>query len=190
MFTVLILSHHVVPTSIEGPVHKDDVGNGALDLRRRWTRRLRTWEIVVPGVAQDLDPIGGLLDVAQGDNPMWFDGGGTLEVVEPILVGIGDSSRTDFALPHRNVFVASTVIYLNGAATHLWGALGDGITMDTFRFFTPPGMFAQIRAKYRRKAKVVLDTESEDTSERVFRDLSDNSRSVYQRRFFLREVPN
>jgi hypothetical protein len=62
--------------------------------------------------------------------------------------------------------------------------------MDKIRLNTAPGMFAQIRAKYRRKAKCVVDTEGERVRERVWRAVDDPTSSAYMTRTFIQEVPN
>jgi len=189
MYTVIVSPTHILPVETKAPTQRDALGQGAYEMKRQWTRPLKRWELVVPGTRQKLDPIAGLLDLAQGDTIIKFDGAGTLEVVEPILIGVGNGTITDFALPHRNVFVASTVVFLNGGATNTWAPLGDGVVMDKIRISPAPGNFAQIKAKYRRSANVFLETESENTSDRVFRNQSDSGQSLYRMRFFLQESP-
>src|SRR5512144_1342740 len=106
---------HVLPQQIDMPVNRDDVGGGAVGLRRRFTRPLSSWQLEIPGKQELLDPILGLLENVQGDTPIWFDGAGFGEETSPILVGIGDNAHTDYLLAHRHVFVASLVVYINGA---------------------------------------------------------------------------
>jgi hypothetical protein len=184
---------HSLPVSEYMPTLKDQVGGGTLEVRRTNTRTLKRWELVFPGMQDKLDPLSGFFEMIQGDTPFWFDGAGTLDLVEPILIAVGDGTTTVFRLPHRNVFVASAIIYLNGAATNNWtpsGAANDGVTMDNLIFSSPPGNYAQIRARYRRKAKVLVDTDSNVSRDRAFRDQRNAASSVYQSRVTLMEVPN
>jgi len=89
------------------------------------------------------------------------------------------------------VFVASAVIYVNGSAITSWSPVGgDGITMDKIHLSVVIGNYAQIKAKYRRKAKVVLDADGDRTRGRSFRSENDNRKSLYHERVFLVEVPN
>ena len=188
--TIAASPSHILPVAVESPTLKESVGNGSLEVRRRWTRPLRRWDLTFKNTQQKLEELSGFMDYAQGDTPFWFDGGGTIEVVEPILIGVGNGAITDFALPHRYVFVSSAVIYLNGSATSNWWALGDGIVMDKIHFVSPPPNFAQIKAKYRRKAKVILDTESEYARNRIFRDQNNPGGTLYESRYVFEEVPN
>jgi hypothetical protein len=191
MMTLVASPSNIIPVQSQNPTLKDSVGGGSYLYRRQYTRPLKRWEMTFPGFAEDMDLIAGFFDYAQGDNSIWFDGGGTLEVTEPIIVGFGNNSRQDWDLPHRYVFVASAVIYVNGSAITSWSPVGgDGITMDKIHLSVVIGNYAQIKAKYRRKAKVVLDTEGDRNRGRVFRDQSDNRKSIYQERMFLQEVPN
>lgn len=152
---------------------------------------MKRWQLVMPGTAEKLDPIAGLLDLAQGDTPIWFDGAGTIEVVEPILIWVGDNTTTAITLPHRHVFVASTVVYVNGGATNAWAPLGgDGVTMDKIAMFTPPGQFSQIKVKYRRKCKVVISMDEDNSRERLLRDQSNNASSIYAQTVYLQEIAN
>lgn len=189
MFTLVGSPHHTLPVSPQMPTLRDDIGGGAAEFRRRWTRPMRRWELMFPGQQEKLDMISGFMDYMQGDTPFWFDGAGTIEVVEPVLVGIGDGAKTDFAFAHRHIFVASAVIYLNGGATNLWAPIGNGVEMDSMRFSTAPPLNMQITAKYQRRAKVVLDTEGESSRERSFRSIGDQKKSVYRDKYFLQEVP-
>lgn len=190
-FTIIASPDHILPVSVQMPTLKDEVGGGSVDLRRRWTRGLRRWELMFRGTQEKLEQLSGFMDLTQGDTPFWFDGGGTIEVVEPILVGVGNGGQTDFALPHRYVFVSSAIIYLNGAATNAWSPIGgDGIEMDKIHFTSAPGNFAQIKARYRRKAKVTLDTESEYARNRIFRHQTNGAGTLYQARYVFQEVPN
>jgi hypothetical protein len=190
MMTLIASPSNIIPVQSQNPTLKDSVGGGSYLYRRQYTRPLKRWEMTFPGFAEDMDLIAGFFDYAQGDTPIWFDGGGTLEVTEPIIIGIGSGTKTDFDLPHRYVFVSSAVVYVNGSSSNDWSPLGDGIVMDKIHFNAAPGAYAQVKAKYRRKAKVVLDTEGDRNRGRVFRDQSDNRKSIYQERFFLTEVPN
>ena len=157
------------------------------------TRPLKKWELTFPGTQDKLEALSGFFEMVQGDTPFWFDGAGTIEVVEPILIAVGDGITAVFRLPHRNVFVASAIFYLNGAATNTWtpsGAANDGVTMDNVIFSSPPGNFAQIRARYRRKAKVILDTDTDMSRDRNFRNQTNPAGSVYRAKYVLVEVPS
>jgi hypothetical protein len=187
MYTAFISPTHIVPENLEMPTQVDPVGDGAKAFRRRQTRGLRRWEINVPSLQDNLEQLIGFLENVQGDTPFWFDGAGMIEVTEPILIGTGDGSTTDFIFPHKYVFVSSAVIYQNSALLTAWSPLGDGIVMNGFRCTVAPPLYALLTAKYRRKAKVVLQTES-TSRERVFRNQDNNSKSLYRTRFFLEEV--
>ena len=190
MMTVVCSPVHVLPMTVEMPTLKDSLGNGSLEVRRRWTRGLRRWELTFKNTQQTLEELSGFMDYVQGDHAFFFDGGGTIEVVEPILIGVGNGVITDFALPHRYVFVSSMVIYLNGSATQNFWPLGDGIVADKIHFVTAPANFAHIKAKYRRKAKVILDTESEYARNRIFRNQNNPGGTLYESRYVFTEVPN
>jgi len=132
-----------------------------------------------------------MLHTAQGDTKIRFDGGGMLEVTDPIIIGEGDGTTTDFMLPHRNVFVASAIIYLHGIAVNTWDPLGgDGISMFQIRFSTPPLNHEQIKAKYKRYANTVWDTEEDLSLDRAFREQTNPRLSIHQIRLVLTECPN
>lgn len=191
MMTLIASPTHVIPIQTQSPTLKDAVGGGSYLYRRQYTRPLKRWELNFPGLAEDIDLVEGFFDYAQGDTPIWFDGGGTLEVTEPILVGLGNNARQDWDLPHRYVLVASAVIYVNGSAITSWSPVGgDGITMDKIHLSVTIGNYAQIKAKYRRKCKVVLDSEGDRSRGRSFNSQADNRKSVYIEKIFLTEVPN
>jgi hypothetical protein len=188
VFTVFASPTHILAEEIDMPTIRDPVGNGALALRRQQTRALRRWELNVPGQREKLDPIMGLLEYAQGDSEIWFDGAGMIEVVEPILVAVGDGATTDFKLPHRYVYVSSVVAFLNSANFTAWAPLGDGVLMDGFRCDTAPAEGAQITMKYRRKAKCILRTEERVTRERVFRNMDNEAQTAQRLRYVIEEV--
>ena len=188
MFTVFGSPTHVLPVSMRAPTTKTELGGGADERRRQWTRPLRRWELNVPGAQEKLDPIIGLLDYAQGDTPMWFDGAGFLDITEPIVVGFGNGNVKDFRLPHRHVFVSSLIVYQNGAIVSAWTAVGSSVIADSISFTSAPAANVQITAKYRRKAKVVLETESDTVQNRVWRNRDDPAKSVAFLKYFLQEI--
>jgi hypothetical protein len=170
-YTILAAPEHILPQTLSMPTMKDPVGNGTTAFRRLQKRPLSSWELVVPGRQELLGPVLGLLEHVQGDTPFWFDGAGFGEVVSPILVGHG-ANTTDYALPHRYVFITSLVVYINGAATGNWIPLGstDGIVCDAIRFDTAiTNANYTITAKYRRRIKCVLRTEDKPEMSRGFR---------------------
>jgi hypothetical protein len=189
MMTLVCSPTHVIPVQSQNPTLKDAVGGGSYQYRRQYTRPLKRWELNFPGVGEDLDLIAGFFDYAQGDTPIWFDGGGTLEVTEPIIIGVADGVKQDWDLPHRHVFVSSTIIYINGGAYTAWSPVGgDGITMDKIHFTGVLGAYAQIKAKYRRKCRVVA-ADDERTRGRLHRDQADNKKSIYMEKVVLQECP-
>lgn len=189
MFTAFCDPSHMVSSEIEMPTHVDALGDGVRGLRRKQTRALRRFEIAAPDSPERLDSLIGLLEHVQGDTPFWFDGADFGEIFEPILIGTGDGSKTDFDLPHRHVFVSSAVIYLNDALLTAWTPLGDGVTMQSFRCTAAPAANAQLKAKYRRKFKVRLETEEATLSiNQEFTDRDDPSKSFYAARYVLQEV--
>lgn len=188
MFTVFASPTHVLSEQLDMPTLKDNVGGGAVEFRRLHTRALRSWELNVPGQHEKLDSLIGLLEHLQGDNPFWFDGAGMLEIIEPIIISIGDGLTAEIILPHRHVFVASAVLYLNGVIFNGWAPVGDGITMDALIFDDPIPANAQVTAKYNRKAKVILETQESLSRDRIFRAVNNGSQSVYRVRHILKEV--
>jgi hypothetical protein len=187
-FTILAAPSHVMPQSISMPTLRDPVGNGTMMFRRLQKRPLSSWELVVPGRQELLDPILGLLEHMQGDTPFWFDGAGFGEVVTPILVGIGIANTTDYDLPHRYVFVSSLVIYINGSFYQPWTPLGgDGITCDMIRFTGVINPNYPITAKYRRRIKCVLRTEEKTEMARSFRS-SVASENIHRLKYVIEEV--
>jgi hypothetical protein len=188
--TIFCSPSHIMPEQRRAPVMADDLGGGAKQFRRKWPRPLSSWEFVVPGKQELLEPIIGLLDYAQADSPIWFDGAGFTEVLEPRIVGVGNGTDTDFPLPHRFVLVSSAVIYLSGAANNAWAPLGgDGIVMDQIRFTSAPAAESQITAIYRRKTKCVLvASENLFDRERQFRSSALQGANIHKLHFFLSEV--
>jgi len=188
-YTIFASPLHVLPQSLDMPTIKDDLGGGASQYRRQYLRPLSSWELEMPGRKELLDPLMGLLQYAQGDTPIFFDGAGFAEETAPILFGIGIGSITDYRLPHRFVFIASLVIYINGAVYPNWTPLGgDGAsTCDAIRFDSGLGVNSMAAAKYRRKVKCVLRTEDKVTRGRVFRS-SVPTESIHHLRFILEEV--
>jgi hypothetical protein len=190
MYTVIASPTHVYPLTIAAPVLKDDL-TGAYQYRRRLTRTLKKWEMTVAGTQERLETLRGLLAISQGDTPGWYDGSGIIEVVDPILIGIGNGTTTDFLLPDRYVFAASTIVYFNGGPTANWQPLGgDYMVMDQIRCSPAPAANVQITAKYRRKAKVVINTEADVEHGRLFRDQDNPSTSLYSIKLILSEMPN
>ena len=187
-FTILAAPEHVLPQNISMPTLKDPVGNGTMMFRRLQKRPLSSWELVVPGRQELLDPILGLLEHVQGDEPFWFDGAGFGEVVTPILVSIGVPNTTDYDLPHRYVLVSSLVIYINAGFYQPWTPLGgDGITCDAIRFTSSVNVNYPITAKYRRKVKCVLRTEEKTQRSRSFRSQI-TAENIHKLKLVIEEV--
>jgi len=187
--TVYASPTHVLP-QLDMPVLKDAKGAGAMAYRRKWPRGLSSWELAIPGRQDLLDPILGLLEFAQGDTPVWFDGAGFGEIVSPILLMIGDGTTTDILLPHRYWNVVETVIYINDAPTNVWAPLAsaDGIWMDSIRLTGAPSLNTIVTGKSRRKIKCVLRVEDKVERQRQFRNSSTSTDSIYALRLFLDEV--
>lgn len=188
MFTIFSGPRHELPLIINAPTLKNDLGGGADERHRRWTRPLRRWELDMIGYEDRLDPIIGLLDYAQGDTPIWFDGAGAGDIVEPILLGIGNGNITDFRLPHRHVFVSSLIVYQNNAIVSSWTPIGSTEIADSIRFTSAPALNVQITAKYRRKFKVVLETEAALNHNRIMRNRDNPANSLYGLKYFLQEI--
>lgn len=188
-YTVISSPAHIMPVTRQMPTLKDPEGGGFFQVRRRFTLPLGRWEIVVPGKAEDLEPLAGLLEYVQGDTPFWFDGADFGEILEPRFFDVGDGSRVDFTLPHRHVFASSLIVYKNGESDSSWSPLGDGVICDSIRFSPAPESNAQLTAKYRRKVKVLLETESAPVHEVQFTDPDNARKSFYNLRYFLTEVP-
>lgn len=189
MLTVFINISHRMTCEADMPVIKDDIGGGAMQFRRRFTRALRRFQFTIPDAPDAIDPVIGLLEQVQGDTPIWFDGGAFAEIHEPIIIGIGDGATADFILPHRHVFVASTVVYLNGGVFAEWQPLGgDNVTMEKIRFDSAPAADDQITAKYVRKYKCVLDVDSKMNTETQFIDDDNAAKGFVNLNYFLQEV--
>lgn len=187
-YTAFTSPTHFLTEEIDMPTHEDELGGGAKAFRRQQTRALRRWELNIPARHEGMDGFIGLLEMVQGDTPIFFDGAGMLEVVEPILIAVGDGTTTDIILPHRFVFVSSVIVYLNGGVFNAWAPLGDGITMDSLRFDSAIPNDGIVTAKYRRKAKTVLRTEDIGRRERVLRFQDNEAKSIYRSRLVLQEV--
>jgi hypothetical protein len=188
MFTVYASPTHVLPQGIAMPTLVDDLGGGAQSFRRRFTRPLSRWTFEVPGIQSVLDPQEGFFKYTQSDTPFWFDGAGAEEVSVPVILGVGDGVKTDFILNDCHVFVNSLVVYANGGLITSWDALGgDGITCQTIRFTAAPAVNVQITAKYRRKYKVVLVSDTLE-KQRSHRNQSTPEGSVYRLSYNLQEV--
>ena len=188
MFIVMAAPEHVLPRTLSMPTLKDPVGNGTMMFRRLQKRPLSSWELVVPGRQELLEPILGLLEAVQGDTPFWFDGAGFAEVTAPILVSIGIPNSTDYDLPHRHVYVSSLVIYINGSFYQPWIPLGgDGITCDAIRLTSSINTNYPITAKYRRRIKCVLRTEDKTQLSRGFRSQI-TAENIHRLKFTIEEV--
>lgn len=188
MYTAFADATHIIPCRTEMPALKDDLG-GPMGFRRKWPRALRSFDLDIPDAPDRLDPLLGLLEFAQGDTRIWFDGAGHGEIFEPILIGVGDGTTKDFPLPHLHVFVSSAVIYHNGGVFSAWTPLGgDGITMSAIRFTAAPALNVQVAAKYRRKFKCVVNTEQQIDHDSQFVDPDDPGKSFYHLRYTLQEV--
>ena len=189
-YVVMCSPLHVLPQQIDMPAMKDGVGQGEINARRVLLRPLSSWQLEIPGRQELLDPILGLLQYAQGDTPIWFDGAGFGEETAPIIFGIGDGTQTDYRLPHRHVFIASLVIYVNGSAYPSWEPLGgDGTsTCDAIRFNAALGLEHQATAKYRRRIKCLVRAEDKVTRARQFRSGSFNADNIHRLQVTLDEV--
>ena len=190
MFTVFASPLHVLPQQIDMPAMKDGVGQGEINARRMLLRPLSSWQLEIPGKQELLDPILGLLQYAQGDTPIWFDGAGFGEETSPIIFAIGDGTQTDYRLPHRHVFIASLVIYNNGSPYANWTPLGgDGVsTCDAIRYDSALGANYQGTAKYRRRIKCLVRVEDQVTRARQFRSGSFNADNIHRLTVTLDEV--
>jgi len=179
-----------MPQQIDMPVLKDAKGGGAMAARRKWPRGLSSWELAVPGTQELLDPILGLLEYAQGDTPIYFDGAGFGEMTSPILLFIGDGVTTDITLPHRFWSISATVIYTSGGVDTGWLPLANDMTwMDSIRMAVPPAVNAIITGKSRRKVKCLLRVEDKPERQRQFRSFSGgNLANIHGLRFFLDEI--
>jgi len=181
---------HILPQKLDMPVDRDPVGNSVEYIRRKRLRARSSWELEVPGKQELLEPLWGLLEYAQGDRAIWFDGAGFGEVTEPIMVGEGDGVNQDFNLPHQYVFTASLIVYYGGAVTAAWSPLGgDGIsTCGAIHFTGVPATGMPITAKYRRKCKCLLQVEQDTTRSRVYRSYSSSSDTIHSLKFTLVET--
>ena len=189
MFTVYASPTNVLPQDTDMPTLVDDLGGGARSFRRQFTRPLSRWKFDVPGIQAVLDQQEGFFKYTQGDTPFWFDGAGAEDVSEPVILGVGDGSTTDFKFNDCHVFVNSIVIYQNGGPHTGWDALGgDGITCQQVRFTAAPGVNVQVTAKYRRKFKVVLISDNALSKQRAHRNQSTPSGSIYRLSYELMEI--
>lgn len=188
MYTAFVRPLHATTQESDMPARKDEIGARTFQFRRQVGRPLGIWEIEVPALQEELESFYALLESIQGDTPIWFDGAGFAEKSQPVLIGIGDGSRTDFGFLHRHVFAASVIIYVNGAVVSGWTALGgDGIVVPGVRLASAPSANAQVTACYRYKVKVVVETEqSSPARERAF--YAANGKSVEHIRIVLNEV--
>ena len=174
------------------PVMKDPLGAGSLNFRRLQIRGLSSWQLEIPGKQELLDPILQLLEFAQGDTPIWFDGAGFAEVTSPSLIWIGDAAgTTDIVLPHRYVIIASLCVYHAGTLNPGWTPLGgDGVTTCDAIRMSGIANEVPVTAMYRRKVKCVVRVEDKVTRRRVFRSQSYNSENIHSLVVTLDEVAN
>jgi hypothetical protein len=181
---------HVLPQKLNMPMDRDPVGNSVEYVRRKKLRPQSSWELEVPGKQELLDPIWGLLEYAQGDRAIWFDGAGFGEVTEPILVGEGDGVVADFNLPHQYVFIASLIVYSGGSVITTWSPLGgDGVsTCSSIHFVSAPASNIPIMAKYRRKIKTLLNVEQDISRSRLLRSYSSPSDTIHSLKLTLTET--
>ena len=174
------------------PANRDELGGGAIGVRRRFLRPLSSWQLEIPGRQELLDPILGLLQYVQGDTPIWFDGAGFGEETSPIIFAIGDGATTDYRLPHRYILISSLVIYINGTVSTAWSPLGgDSLTAcDAIRFDAALGADFEATAKYRRKIKCRVRVEDKVTRQRIFRAALTNADNIHNLTVTLEEMAN
>lgn len=187
--TVFMSPLHVLPQTLDAPRYQDQIGNGVPVVRRKRIRGTSSWQLEIPGRQELLDPIWELLEYAQGDREIWFDGAGFGEVTSPAVIFIGDGSTADIMLPHKHVYVASFVAYLNDAMLDAayWAPLGgDGVTMDSI-ICGPLPVGGQLKAKYRRKIKTLLRVEDQPKRSRIFRSASSATDNIHSLSLTLEE---
>ena len=186
--TIFFSPRHELPSTIQAPTQKNELGGGADERLRKWTRPMRRWELTLTHEEQRIEEMLGLFQYAQGDTPIWFDGAEFGEINVPIVVGFGDGNIKDFRLPHRHVFVSSLIVYQNGAIVSAWTPVGSPVIADSISFTTAPALNVQITAKYRHKFKVVVETDNQPAHERIYRRRDNPSESLYQVSYVLQEI--
>jgi hypothetical protein len=87
-----------------------------------------------------------------GDEPFWFDGGNDGNVDAPVFLRGANGRRTQFFLPHCNVFAPSLILHVNSEVEPFW-ELNEAMGLVTFK--RPPPERAKITARYHCKFKCV-----------------------------------
>lgn len=87
----------------------------------------------------------------RGDTAFYFDGGGALEISNPIFLFLGDGATTQFSLPFDNLFGPTWSFFENGIPKTDW-TLTEASGALTFT--TAPANNSEISGKGKRKAKV------------------------------------
>ena len=95
----------------------------------------------------------GFVTEMQGDTPFWFDGCTFGDIQNPIQIGVGDGTRTQFYIPYRNLFANSWVILINAAINSVW-TMNEVTGLLTFG--AAPAANAQISGYGRGKFKCLL----------------------------------
>lgn len=91
------------------------LGAGGLQARRGNTQPFYEFEITLRLRDQEAaDELSGFLAYHQKDTAMKFDGGPYGDIKQPIFIGYGNGTQTQFFLPRRNVLASSWVLKVNG----------------------------------------------------------------------------
>lgn len=137
------------------------LGAGAIQRRRQWARPLTRFRLRAP--QEDFatgTALWAFFTYVQGDIPFRFNG---LQYgdfsLNPLFIGFGDGTQTDFLLPNRNV---SAVLVYEGTRSTL-GTVVPIVAVNSaagsVELNNPPAVNAYVRASYRCWYKCVRDYE-------------------------------
>ena len=184
MKTWIIQSDQPVEAAIKTRAVQTASGGGAVALHETWNRKVLEWKIQSPNeIREQMEHHQDMLLYHRGGKVFWFDGGENGDIRNPMFLGYGDGTRTDFFLPYRFVYAPSVVMTVNYSTRSDWT-----VTESTglVRFDTAPEVdsFVQVeKFKCRFKGYFVLQSEED-----LYR-LTDNLKSFSSQDITIREFP-
>ena len=182
MLTLTISNISSIRPTILAPVSQFGLGQGVPAQRRRYAKPRYRFEIEVSLASRaEAEQLAGQLRYLQGDTPVWFDGADYGDIQNPVLVGYGTGTQTNYFLPHDNVAQASLVVTVNEVTESGW-TLTESTGLLVFD--SAPPLDAEIKAKYVCKFLVLVEVVGD-----VLTTYERETVNRYKMAFVLREIP-
>ena len=181
--TLTLNQQSQVKSEILGPQLLHERGGTHFEIRPRAERTRFKWSIETSFLQrQDAEELYGFLTYHYRNGlSFWYGGADRGDIQNPILIGFGDGTRTDWLLPNDNITAASETIYLDAVEeTGLTFTDASGL----IEFNTAPSNNVKITAKYQCQFRCFLSEPA------TLGDITRESVAVYQVRFTIQENPN